>query len=517
MPLERSTEDIPASLASACKDTVCAICKNSITETMLKAVTVCKHEFHKICITSHVRTNAACPVCGVKITKDVPASTSKVNSPVSTRSKVKTYESSQRFDDLSLATNDPSVVNPDPSLSNGNTLGELKQFISSTIAEQQAEMLSTLTSQLAQLVESSLSHQIPARNFENPAGPSLLDSRPPVMQSLPDVEQRTLEQLLGLPNTSNSQPNAYGGQNFATASGNVLNRSNSSGTNTVPDFVFRPDRVSQIMFNWRLKFTGGSNCLPVDSFIYRVNALTNQTLNGNFEILCRNASTLFEDKAGKWFWRFHKNFPNFQWVELCRELRRQYGDSRTDVDFREMIRDRKQKPNELFDDFYESVIDLVDRLDQPLPDRTLVEILRRNLQPEIQHEILNLTIASVSQLREICRRREFFMHDVRRKHGFSAMKQNTFTKRVSEVNVEEEETLELLECEDEEVLEVTLICWNCRQPGHRHDDCLADRTIFCYGCGKPQTYKPHCPKCSLQSKNFQKSAPKCAHKSHNVQ
>jgi len=35
----------------------------------------------------------------------------------------------------------------------------------------------------------------------------------------------------------------------------------------------------------------------VDNFIYRVEALTHQTLEGNFSVLCSNAIILFDGKA----------------------------------------------------------------------------------------------------------------------------------------------------------------------------------------------------------------------------
>lgn len=47
---------------------------------------------------------------------------------------------------------------------------------------------------------------------------------------------------------------------------------------------FRPDRIGQIMANWKLRFTG-KGYLSVDDFIYRAKALTRQTLEGNFELL----------------------------------------------------------------------------------------------------------------------------------------------------------------------------------------------------------------------------------------
>lgn len=65
---------------------------------------------------------------------------------------------------------------------------------------------------------------------------------------------------------------------------------------------------------------------------------------------------------------------------MCRALREQYTDSRTDVDIRELIRDRKQKPNESSDTFYKSIVALTDKLKTPLRDEMLVEIIRRNYE-----------------------------------------------------------------------------------------------------------------------------------------
>jgi len=40
-----------------------------------------------------------------------------------------------------------------------------------------------------------------------------------------------------------------------------------------------------------------------------------------------------------------------------------------------------------------------------------------------------------------------------------------------------------------------LVCWNCRQEGHRYHDCKERRKLFCSGCGIPNTYKHTCLKC----------------------
>lgn len=215
------------------------------------------------------------------------------------------------------------------------------------------------------------------------------------MQTLPSVEQQTFRDMLGM--NQKSSIDFHQSNNMPSAS-----RPNSNHRSTLSsDLYVRPDKVLQTISNWKIKFSGLSNSLSVESFIYRVEALTAQTLYGDFELLCNYAGSLFEGKANDWFWRVHQRDPKITWSKLCKALREQFRDSRTDIDFLEIIRDRKQKPNETFDDFYEAVNELVDRLKEPLDDATLVEILRRNLLPDIQHEILNTQIYTVQHLRDV--------------------------------------------------------------------------------------------------------------------
>lgn len=183
-------------------------------------------------------------------------------------------------------------------------------------------------------------------------------------------------------------------------------------------------------------------------------------------------------------------------------MRTQYRDSRTDVDWRELIRDRKQKTNETFDSFYEAIADISDRLSRPLEENVLIEILRRNLLPEIQHEILNVPIYSIAHLRDVCRKREFFLQDVSRRHVSS--KPSNFRRNIHELFVPPDESM----LEEDEIAAISLICWNCRKGGHLYQDCIEPRSIFCFGCGAPNVYKPNCVTCS--SKNGQSSARKSA-------
>ncbi|XP_030382988.1 uncharacterized protein LOC115630524 [Scaptodrosophila lebanonensis] len=352
---------------------------------------------------------------------------------------------------------------------------ELSSFISNSLQVMQNDLLLQLTERLAAAVETSVSTHLSRHNSVTQQSRS---------QSATN-SSRSPDQLLRLaPGTTET--------NYVPIGRSVSNNGS--------ELENRPEKIGQIINNWKLRFSGGTEGLSVDNFIYRVEALTHQTLGGNFALLCDNASLLFEGKANDFYWRFHKAEQTVRWNSLCMALRKQFRDTRSDVDIRELIRNRKQKEKENFDGFYDAVVQLVDRLEQTLDETTLVEILRRNLRPEVQHEILNIETRSVSKLREVCRKRECFLDEARRVHGYQ--KSTPFKRNVAEVFEENKSDIFSESDSDgnEEIGAMSLICWNCRREGHRYQDCVAKRKVFCYGCGTKNTYKPACPKCQKNLK-----------------
>lgn len=109
----------------------------------------------------------------------------------------------------------------------------------------------------------------------------------------------------------------------------------------------------------------------------------------------KNGNTLFEGKAGDWFWRYRRSVSQVYWRDLCNSLRQQYGDSRTDVDLQELVRDRKWKINEIFYNFYESVLKLTDQTTLGL---YIGGDIASKLVAEIQHEILKIEMKSLQNL-----------------------------------------------------------------------------------------------------------------------
>lgn len=129
------------------------------------------------------------------------------------------------------------------------------------------------------------------------------------------------------------------------------------------------EKVLNIIRNWRIKFTGHSNNMTVDDFIYRVNVLTVNHLGGDFDLLCLHASSLFEDKALKFYWRYHRqNEENLNWTNITNALKAEFKVDYNDYDILDDIRKRKQKSNEDVDEFLDGISTLTDRLKTPMND-----------------------------------------------------------------------------------------------------------------------------------------------------
>lgn len=262
------------------------------------------------------------------------------------------------------------------------------------------------------------------------------------------------------------------------------------------------NKISNIISNWRVRFTGKPNDMSAEDFIYRVNALTRQSLNGDFEVLCRYVHMLFSENAEAWFWRHHRQTDRLDWGELCEGLRQKYKDQLSDYDRKENIRRRKQRPNEQFDQFLDEVLAMNDRLRVPMSDHELIETIVRNLKPDLRYELLHLDITNLSMLRRECHRHENFManvvnspynRNVPTRRNIAEMVDDTYEPQGRETT----DTVAIAELASENIK-----CWNCDGIGHRYQDCTnPGRRVFRYGCGKLDTYKPSCTKCNKSTEN----------------
>lgn len=501
MPLTRSTEDL-----SIAEDIERHCCQEIFEPQLL--IASCGHQFHNVCFRTKVANKKICPVCKQQPILSEANSSEDLNTNVQQPSGSKTSKripptpiaiqtrskSKQITEDLPVSSfrmskstenSNINIEQEDQALPSQNIMDGFQRAIAESIAAAMAQQNANLLAAMRQQTE--ILSQAIANNATTTVSPESRSSNAHI-QTLPAVEQQRFEQLL---RSANKQPQP------PTTGSDTQNRYTPSNSD------IRPDRISQIMANWKIRFSG-KGPLSVDDFIYRVEALTSQTLDADFQITARYASNLFEGVASDWYWRYHKSVVQLNWVSLCSALRGQFKDARTDRDIRTEIELRKQRHNESFDDFYGVIASLADKLSIPMHESALVETLRANLLPEIQLEILYESANSIAQLRHLVRKREIFMQMVAKPQINKPRPIFRQTDHAVDASSETELQQELLQ-EDFEIDAINLTCWYCKASGHRYQECTAERRVFCYGCGRADTYKPKCTYCS--SKNAAQRAP----------
>ncbi|KAM8702310.1 hypothetical protein ACLKA7_004974 [Drosophila subpalustris] len=320
-----------------------------------------------------------------------------------------------------------------------------------------------------------------------------------IFQKMEDIIERKLSVMN--PFNTKTQSSGVPPPDFPRSSPRTSSRSISN---------LSPEKVTQMIQNWGVKFDGAPKGQTVQEFLYRVKSLTEDCLQGDFSIICKNLHVLLVGKARDWYWRFRIEHSEFGWSEFCEAIRSHYQDNKDDDLILEEIRSRKQRDGETFGSLYDNVITLVSRMAIPLEEYRLIQQLKRNLEPELRQALLYIQVHSVAHLRQLVQQRENLLGEddfKRYLKGGNAFKP-FFKRAVAAVDLNSTEQPEE-EAVSDSVAAIqhsnrVITCWNCDEQGHTWDMCLRDRHIFCYGCRAKNIYKPQCPTCIQRAENFRK-------------
>lgn len=520
----------------------CFLCRESMNFEIQECyvISTCHHIFHRICVEQALSSSAECPICKIScelvdlrkhkasaaIQNEIATQTDVKGKPkpsvrgrsrgaMSNRPQTRNFNKNQspRAMNYSLnvsprqtESNLIDVVDGTPPRNQQSDRGIFQNSVSDndnhTSVGPNALYLTSGEfdyNRINQMVENSILRIFQSMNM----GGSQSATQPPTSGPNEVMPQMTVE-----------PPNFMQPQIGASSHRRDSNNMTSGITPNLNSM--RPEKATSIIQNWNIKFSGSSSGLTVEEFLYRIKSLTAEHFNNNFDLICKNIPVLLSDKADKWYWRYHKQVDTIQWNDFCEALRYQYKDMRSNFDLKEDLRNRKMKPGETFESYYEAISAIVDRLDHPVPEEELVEILVRNLRLDIRHELLYVPIYSIAHLRKLVQKRESLMSEEPYRKGLP-LKPNTSSqfntrKSVAEVQFKEEGREETPPPPCIDAVNNVLKCWNCEEAGHFWDNCLKDRTIFCYGCGTKNVYKPQCPRCAnrkatFNSKNYQRPEP----------
>lgn len=528
-----------ASALNTASDSNCAICSESMSGTQECIIlSQCSHTFHRRCIENYLSQSAECPICKrpCELSELRTVSTQHLANTLPTEadrtSEIATQTNAKQFKPSVRGKSRGAISRAYQTRSVSRTLfqdpNQLIDFQNTSNVAPQVDDLAPESNSIGQnptnnsnntpmrsvnnsidytvinrMIESSISRVLGNLNIH--AGNSNNTNVNGNRSEIQSQHSHNINRNIHVSDNETSQPNIQPSHQppFVYTSNIQLDAGNRTPVSH-DSVTLRADKITSIIKNWNIKFDGSAQGLSVDEFLYRIRSLTADNFDNDFSIICRNLTILLTGKALAWFWRYHKQVATVVWDDFCVALRYQFKDFKTDFDIREELRNRKQKPNESFELFYESVSTMIDRLSTPISEEDLIEILTRNLRPEIRHELLYVPILSIAHLRKLVQMREnLFNDEYARRNIFNKSHQQIPRKSVSEIEHCDVKLPCLTEIEKLSVDAVnhTYIppkCWNCSESGHLWEDCLKERTIFCYGCGAKNTYKPNCLKCTTK-------------------
>lgn len=278
--------------------------------------------------------------------------------------------------------------------------------------------------------------------------------------------------------------------------------------------------MGQIMARWSIRFPGNNN-LTMDEFIFRVETLAEADGIPQASLIL-GLHLLLEKRAADVYWNHRRKYPLATWDHLKCILLERYATQESDIELRKSIADRRQLTGESFADFCLDIENLAARMRRPMDEGELIEYLRNNMSFRLQDALMLHPTFTIRELQSHCRRFERVW-----------MSQSQFTRRtVGRVN-EVDTAADMMPIE-QPVNEATytrmnnndfqpvlipdeinaiqsrvgamhlnpsvnraeyMVCWNCADLGHSFFDCVAPRTVFCYGCGAKNIYKPQCQNC----------------------
>lgn len=238
---------------------LCNACCEAILSTTPFQKIGCGHVFHKNCLAKCVKTRPFCPICNTRIVSE-PLTPS--SSHVRTRSQSRSANS-QRPADNNINSALDNSAGEHPTQADNITQDKLQEMVAAAVSAQQSQFLASLSSQIVQIIDRNIEARLTASNPPL-SQPQQGHTTPQQAQTLSAVENRTFRELFGLVPNSENQGNIQPRSN-QVAGNSFLNM--SPGPSSSTDLVSRPDKVLQIMSNWKLKFNGGLNSISVENFL----------------------------------------------------------------------------------------------------------------------------------------------------------------------------------------------------------------------------------------------------------
>lgn len=244
---------------------VCTICNDTSLDPDL-IETTCRHHFHRTCLSAWLDSNETCPICRQTCSKAILTAAVERRASLNPPTEQGPLNASAhpgaipkgRVNTRSQGRGTTQASSSLPLPTRGNTRRETKTPDSSALAEERINRL--ISSSMASYRDSMaavIAEQISAAFRNLNVTQSVRDTRDDPRygeegEAAPSVRRTS--------HASRRDDSFGGGQHGVRAS-------------FCWSEIDRPDTIS----NWRIKFTGSPNDLPLEDFIFRVNCMTTQS------------------------------------------------------------------------------------------------------------------------------------------------------------------------------------------------------------------------------------------------
>lgn len=262
-------------------------------------------------------------------------------------------------------------------------------------------------------------------------------------------------------------------------------------------FYYPPHAPSYLTWlrNWNVKYDGNNKKVPVEFFVDQVESLK-EVYDVTWQEVTSGFHLLVVDDALRWFLRYRKTNREILWSTLRQDLMAEFRGTDTDESIWCEIMKRKQEDGETFDKFYNSILNLHDRLINPLSDAQMIRILKDNINFEIKKCLISVVPLTLNEFVNQCRQADKLVFRDKNK------RYPNYSKKVSELDSQNcyEETNYDIEAfsnkrpQTSQSLASTK-CWNCDKIGHSYHSCEEPRKMFCYWCGFKNVTCKNCQRC----------------------
>lgn len=109
-----------------------------------------------------------------------------------------------------------------------------------------------------------------------------------------------------------------------------------------------------IVGKWSIRFSGNSNDMPADDFLFRVEDMA-ESSSVHFDNLVGAFHYLLSGRAEEWFWSYRRKQRRTNWIQFRDSFTRKFATRQTDAEVLSLMSQRIQKPGERFDDFCRAI------------------------------------------------------------------------------------------------------------------------------------------------------------------